>query len=205
MEQPYKEFTVGDKILKIYQDESAESPRSWDNVSKMICFHRRYNLGDKHEYRTGDFNSWNEVEDQLKKDNDIAVIKPLHLYDHSGITISTSNGYPYNDKWDAGIVGFVFVTKDTIRKELGKKVVNKKGLEWANRLLEGEVKVYDQYLRGDVYGFQLVQKVHCNACNEDKEEDLDSCWGFYGTDWKENGILDNLDEADRKAIEKQLN
>jgi hypothetical protein len=205
MEEPYQVFTVGDKVLKIYQDDNAESPREWDNVTKMVCFHKRYRLGDKHEYKEADFNSWDEVEAQLKKDNDIAVIKVLRLYSHSGITISISEGYPYNDRWDAGIVGFVFVTKDTIKNELGVSRVTKKGLEWANRLLEGEVATYDQFLRGDVYGYRLVKKVHCDACNNDEEEDLDSCWGFYGDNWKENGILDNLDEADRKAIEKQLN
>ena len=24
------------------------------------------------------------------------------------------------------------------------------------------------------------------------EEEIDSCWGFYGHDWKTNGIFDNI-------------
>jgi hypothetical protein len=37
-------------ILEIFPDEPYESPREWDNLGTMICFHRRYNLGDKHNF-----------------------------------------------------------------------------------------------------------------------------------------------------------
>lgn len=40
-EEDYKGYTI-----KIYHDEDAESPRDWDNLGEMVCFHRRYNLGD---------------------------------------------------------------------------------------------------------------------------------------------------------------
>ncbi len=36
--------------LQIQQDEGYENPREWDNLGTMICFHSRYNLGDKHDY-----------------------------------------------------------------------------------------------------------------------------------------------------------
>lgn len=45
--------------LQIQQDEGYESPRDWDgNLGTMVCFHSRYDLGDKHNY--------NSVEDFLK-------------------------------------------------------------------------------------------------------------------------------------------
>ena len=28
----------------------SDDPRSWDNIGTMVCFHSRYNLGDKHYY-----------------------------------------------------------------------------------------------------------------------------------------------------------
>ena len=37
-------------IIKVEQDEFASSPREWDNLGKMICWHSRYNLGDDHSY-----------------------------------------------------------------------------------------------------------------------------------------------------------
>lgn len=32
--------------INIYYDESADSPREWDNVATFVCEHHRYNLGD---------------------------------------------------------------------------------------------------------------------------------------------------------------
>ena len=34
----------GDIVAKIYLDESPESPRTWDNLGTMLCFHTRYDL-----------------------------------------------------------------------------------------------------------------------------------------------------------------
>ena len=47
--------------LEIILDDSPESPRTWDNIGRMICFHKRENLGDDHEYNHSDFNSWEEL------------------------------------------------------------------------------------------------------------------------------------------------
>lgn len=38
--------------LVVYYDDSPSSPREFDNLGTMVCFHRRYNLGDEHEYRS---------------------------------------------------------------------------------------------------------------------------------------------------------
>jgi hypothetical protein len=63
------------------------------------------------------------------------------------------------------------------------------------------METYDQYLRGDVYGFVLTKTVKqqdkCPHCGEiireyEVEEEDDSCWGFYGDCLEENGILDNI-------------
>lgn len=49
--------------LRIEQDDCFESPRDWDNLGTMVCFHSRYNLGDKHSYRDPQeftLDLWNE-------------------------------------------------------------------------------------------------------------------------------------------------
>lgn len=44
----------GIRTVAILPDRDPMNPRTdWDNVSKMICWHRRYNLGDKHNYADG--------------------------------------------------------------------------------------------------------------------------------------------------------
>ena len=194
-------FKLSDtKEFKIFYDETPENPRSWDNISTMICFHRRYNLGDNHDYNSSDYDNWNELKKQIEKDHDIAVILPLYLYDHSGITISTS---PFSCDWDSGQVGFIFITKDQIRSNWNIKRVTKKWIDRATEILESDVKTYDQYLTGDTYGFQVIEKTICE-CGHVEENELDSCWGFFGTDWKENGILEYLSKEEREIIEQQL-
>lgn len=220
-ESPFemKDLKGNEYILTVEQDEIAEDPRYWDNLCTMVCWHRNYRLGDKHNFN----HMWDFLQDlcekllgidcedmtekeMLKKliDSSKILIKPINLYDHSGITVSTSNSYPYNDRWDSGCVGFIYVTKETIFKECGN-ITEENWKERADRYIEGEMNTYDQYLRGDVYEYTLTKIVHvrdeikCPHCNEvirvdeyDVEEEIDSCCGFYGDCLEENGILDNI-------------
>ena len=66
--------------LKIEQESYPESPRAWDNLTTMICFHKRYNLGDEHNYTHDNFNSWEELKERLEEDYNIIIIKPLYIY-----------------------------------------------------------------------------------------------------------------------------
>jgi len=52
----------------------------------------------------------------------------------------------------------------------------------AEEMLRNEVKSYDDYLRGNVYGYVLERKVECSCCGNVTWEHIDSCWGFYGDD-----------------------
>lgn len=167
--------------LKLVQDSSPESPRTWDNLGTMVCFHNRYNLGDNHSYNSDDYNSWEEMKKAIIKEENTAVILPLYLLDHSGISISTG---AFSCSWDSGQIGFIFVSKEKALEEFGGKIVTAKLKEKLERILDGEVETYDQYLRGYVYGFQIV----------DEDDDVvDSCYGFYGDNHKESGMLDYID------------
>ena len=169
------ETRKGNYITRTYQDESPDSPRSWDNFGKMICFHNRYDLGDKHDYKSNDYQGWDELKEQIEKDNEVGVILPLYLYDHSGITISTS---PFGCQWDSGQVGWIFCTKE----EMDSNWIELSGQDKEERsevLLKGEVETYDQYLRGDVYGYRVFKTETCSH-GHTHEEELDSCWGYYG-------------------------
>ena len=91
----------------------------------MICFHKRYNLGDKHDFDRSDYESWDELKQAIIKETDAAIILPLYLYDHSGITMNTTGFYC---PWDSGIVGYITISKAKIRSEYGLKKVSKKML-----------------------------------------------------------------------------
>ncbi len=52
-------------------------------------------------------------------------------------------------------------------RELSAKRFTKSLKNKALKIAQGEVETYDQYLRGEVYGYKI-------------DGDGDSCWGFYG-------------------------
>jgi hypothetical protein len=185
-----------DRTLIVTYDDCAESPREWDNLTKMLFFGKHKHLGDKHNINADDYNGWNELEEAIKKEYDVVMIKKVYAYIHSGMTISTQ---PFSCPWDSGVLGFVIITKADLRKEYNWKVLTQKRInEVYNRLdniMDGEVKVLDYYVSGDVYGFRI----------EDKNGDIeDSCYGFYGYDIKNNGILDYMTDKDKKLVLEQF-
>jgi len=149
--------------ITIELDEDPINPREFsDHISTMLCSHNSYALGDE---TTMDAE---EIIEYYKRDDVISL--PLYLYDHSGICMSTNNTtYPYNCPWDSGMVGFICVTKEAIRKEYKVKYITKKLLETVLNMLQGEVNEYNRYISGEVYGYTCV-----DATGEE-----DSCWGYY--------------------------
>lgn len=176
----------GNYELEILQEEYPESPREWDNLGTMICFHRRYNLGDKHNFSV-------EEAEEMMKGKDICVSLPLYLYDHGGITMNTGS---FSCKWDSGQVGWIFVTKEQVRKEYNVKKISKDLIEKVTRVLEGEVETYDQFLTGDVYGYRVSKVEVCDKGCEHKEQ-VDSCWGYYG--------MESVEEEGNSMLEYYLN
>lgn len=184
------------RILKIYQDSDTENPRTaWDNLGKMICFHRRYDLGDEHNISPDNYESFDDMIQDVVGDG---VHLPLYLYDHGGITMSTGS---FGCRWDSGQVGFIYMTKQDIIKEYGND--SKETREIVLKVLKGEVKTYDQYLTGDVYGFNLVELQKCNLGCE-HEEIIDSCWGFYGSDHEASGLFEHAGIV-KPSLENVLN
>lgn len=176
--------------LEIYHDYSPENPRSmFDNLTKMIFFGGKKFLGDEHDIILN--NSYESREDfierggeYVKKQLDAVICLPVHYYEHSGASISLSNDYPYNCRWDSGTIGFVIVTKEDIKKEYGVKRISQKIIDKVMKVVEGEVEILSQYISGEIYGFQVINQ---------NNEVQNSCWGFYGSDIKTNGILDHID------------
>lgn len=158
--------TIGKYMIEIFNDDDPEDPRSWDNLGTMVCFHRRYRLGDKH-----DFDHPDEAREFLKNKKARHIVLPLYLYDHSGITMNTSG---FSCPWDSGQVGWIYVTREKVRQEYGCKRVSKKMVERMEGYLRNEVETYDQYLTGDVYGFRIT--------DTETDEEVDSCWGIFGDD-----------------------
>ena len=180
--------------LSIEPDECYESPREWDNMAKMICFHKRDALGDKHDYKHCDYLGWDGMEAALVKKEKPIVIRRLYMMDHSGLTISTdSSRFRACDSngWDWGTLGFVLVPRG--HPEL-KGLRKDKAMERANHTVDTEVEVYNQYLSGDVW---------CWVIKDPDGAVVESCGGCYGCKYAEEEAVREFDEFMAREGAKQ--
>ena len=120
------------------------------------------------------------INDRIQTEFDKYFISlPVYMYDHSGITISTSG---FSCPWDSGQLGYIFITHSFICSEYGRKRVSKRLLDMISSFLNEEVKIYSQYINGEVYGYVISKD----------DEVVDSCFGFYGSDFDSNGLNDEI-------------
>ncbi len=210
------------KTIVISPDLNPESPREWDNLGTMYCWHHNYTLGDEQPKRDpneqkiamicefdpdfeerferqqdrlaaktfskedwAEFHKWcqNTIDTHFDK---YYISHDLYLYDHSGLTMSTGS---FSCRWDSGQVGFIAVSKEKVRKEYGWPRLTKARVEKILGYLDGEVETYATYLEGAVYGFTIYE----HDIDEDPHEGEygDSCWGFYGYDFKKNSMTEH--------------
>jgi hypothetical protein len=167
-------------FIKIIHDDHPEDPREWDNLSKMIFWHSRYTLGDKHDFLTP-----LQFKRILKKKD--TIVLPVYMYEHSGIALATE---PFSCRWDSGFLGWLYTTRAVVREWFSKKRVTNKILYQAYDSMRSELETYNQYIEGDVWGYEIYSL--CPSCGK-PDEVIDSCWGFYGPNPEKNGMLDHID------------
>ena len=199
-------------IISIVYDNNAENPfTEWDSENSIQFFflHKNYTLS-KEGYNFSDYSdmirrmakqllptsvlNWKWIEEGLyygfnDEENEkllnlmdrYAYVLPVYMYDHSGITIRTT---PFSCGWDSGKVGYVAMTK---REAKANKFKKQQSYDY---LIE-TIKSIDNYITGEVFGFYV----------EDSEEVIDSCFGFYGDNFEENGLFDYLEYKKEELTE----
>jgi len=170
--------------INIHIDEYPESPRQWDNLGTIYYCSSRYILGDKQVDRK-------VIQDIMNDPNYFYL--PVYAYIHSGVSLWTNYNTmrdhvpPSHLGWDTGMSGIIAVSKKKIRKEYTVKRVTNKLKDKIGVYLNNEIEIFNQYLNGDIYGYSVMLN----------GKQIDSCYGYYGTNWKENGLLDSAEsEAD---------
>ena len=115
----------------------------------------------------------------------------------------TSRGYSQSDWADVLIV----LTDQWFERTGANK-------DKPDEILESTAELFDAWAWGDVYGFTIQErKVYKrvlaadfdagnfeDAQEEEEWEDVDSCGGFFGQNWMENGMADNIP----KELHEQL-
>jgi hypothetical protein len=216
-----------DYRIAIITDIDSESPRNAYDQFGLLTL-PKYNLHEVEESKdviSRDINgdpfftgtSFNEDSKIFLKYNP-GVLLPVYMYSHGNDTVRTT---PFSCQWDSNLAGYIFMPKSLILEEYYNskthkkhKIFTKKAREWAEQQLLHELKEYDDYITGNVYGYS-ISKLNpeyipnpkdrsnpdniCNSTcsiNEFSEERIEECWGFYGdpnsflTQAKE--VVDNL-------------
>lgn len=168
------------KTIEIHIDDDPQNPRKGycDHDDLMVCFHRRMNLGDEHDYRWQDYSGWDELEAHLIKEHKPVLILPVYMFDHSGITISTK---PFLCPWDSGQIGYALMSREAALKAWGVKRITAKVRKQVEAYLLASVEEYDLFLRNEIYGYVI---------RDENGKELDSCWGFYGLDYTKEQALE---------------
>jgi len=78
-------------------------------------------------------------------------------------------------------VGFIYTTAEQVKKMQGRETITKKWLKKLEEYLIAEVKTYDNYLTGEVYGWST---------------DKDSCGGYYGDEGMKYAIQEAKSSID---------
>ncbi len=145
---------------------------------------KRKICGDEYTYYIGAYENCSEndvVEEmtlelsigdklQLIEDTDEVVMLGISMYEHGGITLwlGSIDNHP-DSRWDCSSIGFAYVEKSVAEQEAPRNIDWKK---WAYDRMEEEMEIYDDYVKGDVYGYTIE--------DENGNVTRDSCWGFYG-------------------------
>jgi len=167
--------------IKVYQDESAENPiTEWDGNVEFCCWHSRYDLGNSDRFG----NESGEVEDcEAYAKETGSLLYPLFIYEHGGIALSLGREYPFDCQWDSGQLGYILIDREWMKEHFGNKYFTEKMKSRMRKAAENGVKLYNQYLSGAVYGYNIDDSVG------------DSCYGFYGYDHRESGLLEYAENA----------
>lgn len=179
-----EKFLYRGHLIKIMRDEDPENPRGWLSLSNMVCWHRRYQLGDKHEFADPEeFRRWLEplwvraTEDDddgielTSRERDAAP--PLSEEEHWRQVEGTGDGegsevlplylmdhgnicMSTRDFRDPWDSGQVGYLYVT-REEIIKEYGDDspESREQVRKLLESEIRTYSDYLEGSVYRYVI--------------------------------------------------
>jgi hypothetical protein len=170
------------RYLKIFQDSHYQPMDDVRHNYLTIIYSSgsNYTLGDKASNHNSILDYFKDVYGYTPNEAKENVIwLPVYAYVHSGATIATDLSKIPNCRFDSFQSGFVYTTKEKIRKARDIKRVTKDIVSEETKYLEGHVETFDDMLQGKVYGFNVV---------DENDEEIESCWGFIGDLSGDNGL-----------------
>lgn len=142
-------------FFRLFYDKYSESPRLDDNVATILTWERDYDSPDENNDTFEEFAEKHGVDVSKKWDLDSVMeamrkegyyVVPVYALHHGVSHYSISD---FNDPWDSGVVGVAFCKKQ-------------EGLpgndDYLRTIIDEEVKEYDAWVNGEVYGIALLSQ-----------------------------------------------
>lgn len=182
-------------VIMSYLNAGSDCPRDWCNLGTFVSFESgvcgpdELPQCDPEDYLVQLVESYESgFEDRVNADfygDDLTavladridkhyILLPVYEFQHGGVAYNTSG---FSCPWDSGQIGYIYVSKEDVRKERGWKRITKKRQELIEKALTAEIEVYSMWANGEVWGFELYHHDVDVGYNETDVED--SCWGFY--------------------------
>ena len=198
----------GNKVqAELTCDQHADNPRDLDNLGTILI------APNKAQWIAGPddivdtsiplgknpYEHWDNIRrEQLKlKKSDIAIAYPITKYEHGFISLSLG----YTQGWDYTVSGFVYVTKETLRKEYGVKRITKSIITRAESCLQSELDLLTSWLNGDCYGWCIKEYALTDDGLDWEEVDtLDACWGYFDKEQALDDMKDMLNNQLTKTL-----
>lgn len=90
---------------------------------------------------------------------------------------------------------FIEVAPKVVVKEYGG--VDAEAIKKVGEYCDSIMTTFHQYLEGEVYRFEVHRK--CQCCGQ-RSGVIDSCGGFYGGNFRTNGMIEHIGEAVRADL-----
>lgn len=185
----YKQVEYKGHNINIYYDDDPLNPRQdFDNLGTLYTAHRRYRPEKELDKHFDIYEVFDNIREAKFKASFLKryIALPVYLYDHSGITVSTT---PFSCRWDSGLFGIIAVSVEDVRKEYGWKHITSGRRDKIEEYLRAEIEMLDHYYTGEVYGFELTSK--------ESDEIIHNCWSFFG----DAGVKEIINEC-KQLIDK---
>ena len=177
---------------ELIYDQHADNPRECDNLGTILIAPRLSHwianrdsaVDTSIPFGNSPYEHWDNIRREQLKKSEIAIAYPITKYEHSEISLQLG----HKSGWDYCVIGFIYVTKETLRKEYGVKRITKSIIERTKNCIQSELDMLTAWLNSDCYGWQIKEYALTDDGLDWEEVDtLDNCWGYFD---KEQALTD---------------
>lgn len=174
------EEQAGKLKVRIFPDMDVQSPdEDGDDNLFLVGYHRDFTVERDAVVTQGQcraiFDPEEDGQEDAKEFKKRYHVFGLEAYIHSGVALALSHEGNFPDRrWDVSQLGAVFVSRKEWKSEAA-----------ARKAAQGLIETWNDCLSGNVYGYVV---------EDERGENLDSCWGFIG-DYEKSGCLEQARDA----------